>query len=70
MTTRAWLALATGLLLLQQAEVVAGARSASQILSLGCTSAPMRGVGGVGGEEGRDHFQIAGINRRFFLEEK
>ena len=67
MTTRAWLALATGLLLLQQAEVVAGARSASQILSLGCTSAPMRGVGG---EEGRDHFQIAGINRRFFLEEK
>ena len=32
-----------------------------------CTHA---GVGGVGGEEGRDHFQIAGINRRFFLEEK
>lgn len=47
MTPRAWLALATGLLLLQQAEVVAGARSASQILTGMHPCAVQRLSGGV-----------------------
>ena len=47
MTPRAWLALATGFLLLQQAEVVAGARSASQILTGMHPCAVQRLSGGV-----------------------